>query len=265
MKIRWTLGLLGIATVVTLAAAQEIVKDRFQRNNPSYDGRYAFVRIRYTIKPGDACTAPPPQGPGWHHDYPLAERALMELTTHLTRLDGRTDSTLLLTVDDPELMKYPIAYLTEPACWRLSDAEVKGLRTYLLKGGFLIVDDFTIGRPNRTTFEESRKVFEEQILRAIPGGKVVPIPASDPVFNGIFGLNPEKLFPSMTAFDPSLRPEFHGVYEDNDPSKRLLVAANYNNDINQYWHMTARGFKAVDVTNTAYKMGINYLIYGFLY
>jgi hypothetical protein len=152
----------------------------------------------------------------------------MELMKHVTLLDGRSDSSLVLTLDDPELMKYPIIYLTEPACWNPSDAEVQGLRTYLLKGGFLIVDDFTVGRGGAATFQTSRRVFEERMKQILPGGKIVKIPASDPVFNGIFQLEPITLFPAMS---PGVFPEFYGIYEDNDPSKRLLVAANYNNDL----------------------------------
>jgi hypothetical protein len=57
---------------------------------------------------------------------------------------------------------------------------------------------------------------------------------------------------------PSL---FYGVYEDNDPSKRLMAIVNYNNDIGESWEWSDRGFIPIDLTNEAYKLGINYIVY----
>ena len=45
-------------------------------------------------------------------------------------------------VDDPELFKYPIAYMTEAGFWELTDVEAAAFRAYLQKGGFVIFDDF---------------------------------------------------------------------------------------------------------------------------
>ena len=58
------------------------------------------------------------------------------------------------------------------------------------------------------------------------------------------------------------RPIFKGVYEDNDPHKRLVMIVNYNTDISQFWEWSGRGLRPVDDTNEAYKLGVNYLFYG---
>jgi len=58
------------------------------------------------------------------------------------------------------------------------------------------------------------------------------------------------------------QPIFRGVYEDNDPGKRLQMIVNYNTDISQFWEWSGRGFRPFDDTNEAYKLGVNYLIYG---
>ena len=55
---------------------------------------------------------------------------------------------------------------------------------------------------------------------------------------------------------------FRGLFEDNDPSKRLLMIVNYNTDISQYWEWSGRGLRPFDETNEAYKLGVNYIIYG---
>ncbi|MBW8861232.1 MAG: DUF4159 domain-containing protein, partial [Acidobacteria bacterium] len=53
-----------------------------------------------------------------------------------------------------------------------------------------------------------------------------------------------------------------GIFEDNDPAKRLLAIANVNGDISEYWEFSDTGFAPVDLNNEAYKYGINYVIYG---
>ena len=58
------------------------------------------------------------------------------------------------------------------------------------------------------------------------------------------------------------RPIFRGVFEDNNPAKRLQMMVNYNTDVSQFWEWSGRGLRPVDDTNEAYKLGVNYLIYG---
>jgi hypothetical protein len=52
------------------------------------------------------------------------------------------------------------------------------------------------------------------------------------------------------------------LFEQNDPNKRLMVIANVNNDISEYWEFSDTGVAMVDLTNEAYKFGVNYVIYG---
>ncbi|MND06663.1 hypothetical protein D3C83_281640 [compost metagenome] len=59
-----------------------------------------------------------------------------------------------------------------------------------------------------------------------------------------------------------MKAEFWGIFEDNDPAKRMIAIANYNNDIGDYWEYSATGFFPVDLSNEAYKLGVNYMIYG---
>ena len=55
---------------------------------------------------------------------------------------------------------------------------------------------------------------------------------------------------------------FYGLFEDNDPGKRLMAIVNFNNDISEYWEFSDQGFAPVSDTNEAYKLGVNYIIYG---
>ena len=54
-----------------------------------------------------------------------------------------------------------------------------------------------------------------------------------------------------------------GLYEENDSSKRLLVVANYRTTLGQYWRYVGHGFgSGIERGGAAYKLGLNYLIYG---
>ena len=250
MRVRRRYVLAALVVIAGSAAAQgyrgyRVRGDATVEPNPSYDGRYAFVRLRYG---GEDFRCWSEEGPGWHHDYPVADRNLMKIVTELTSLDAWVDSSVVLDEDDPELMKYPIAYLSEPGCWQQTDAQAKALRAYLQKGGFLIFDDFR----GRHWYN-----FEEQMRRVLPEGRLVPLDVSNPAFQSFFGIQ------SLDMRGYSGRAEFYGIYENNDPTKRLMVVANYDNDIGEYWEWSAEGFLPIPLTNEAYKVGVNYIMYGF--
>jgi hypothetical protein len=55
---------------------------------------------------------------------------------------------------------------------------------------------------------------------------------------------------------------FRGIHEDNDPRKRLIAVINFNTDTSHYWEFTRGSFLAVDPGNQAYRLGVNYIMYG---
>jgi hypothetical protein len=57
-------------------------------------------------------------------------------------------------------------------------------------------------------------------------------------------------------------PSYFAMFEDNDPTQRIVVLANYNNDLAEYWEWSSTGMFSVSSTNEAYKLGVNYIIYG---
>jgi hypothetical protein len=224
----------------TVLGAQRRFGRMYVEPNIPYDGRFTFARIRYTVYGRS----------GWEFDYPAMERNLMSMMREVTALRPHVTGSNIHTFDDPELLKYPIAYLSEPGYWIPSDTEAEGLRTYLAKGGFLIVDDFMRG--------EWRN-FEEQIRRVLPGVRIERLDVSHPVFDAFFRISSlDMAYPH----DPFLKAEFFGIYEQNDPARRLIAVINYNNDIGDYMEWSAEGFWPVNITNEAYKLAINYIVYG---
>ena len=59
-----------------------------------------------------------------------------------------------------------------------------------------------------------------------------------------------------------LRPSYYGLFEENDPSQRMMAIANFDNDIPEYWEWSGEGIYPFDASNEAYKLGVNYVVYG---
>ena len=108
-----------------------------------YDGTYTFVRVRFNTRGGRGGRGfGRGGGPGWAHDYPYADDNFIKILDEVTLLGPNTEGTNIVNADDPELHRYPIAYVSEPGQWSPTQAEVDNLAAYLRKGGFLILDDF---------------------------------------------------------------------------------------------------------------------------
>ena len=226
--------------------------------NAKYDGRFTFARLKYTVGPGGYYY----YGlPSWAHGYvsprggSRAEENLMKIMDEVSYLNARVEETVVLAVDDPELCKYPVAYMTEAGFWTLTDKEALALRAYLQKGGFLIVDDFRSDRRGGGGWDN----FNANMTRVIPGARFVDMDAKHPIFHSFFEIDSLDIIPQ--AYDGG-KPDIRGLYEDNDPNKRLMVIANHNTDVSEYWEFSATGFRPIEESNEAYKLGVNYIIYG---
>jgi hypothetical protein len=225
-----------------------------------YDGHYVFARLRYDqgVSPDELGGARfygrrgrGGQGPPWSHDYPRAERNFMKILSEITTLDPYTGPLggAIVAIGSPDLFKYPVSYMAEPGFWTQTDEEAKNLRAYLLKGGFIIFDDY---RGNDWAN------FETQIRRILPDVRMVELDLSHPIFHSFFDI---ATLDFRQYYDRG-KPYFIGAYLDNDPNKRLLFIANYNNDVGEYWEWSDTGWVAIDLSNEAYKLGVNYIIYG---
>jgi hypothetical protein len=220
--------------------------------NVPYDGRFTFARLRFTTGPGGYYY----RGlPAWAHGYNHAETNLTKILNALTTLNPRLDGFNVLAADDPQLAKFPVAYMTEAGYWVLSDKEAEALRAWLRKGGFLIVDDF------RDDFRSGGGWgnFADNMRRILPGARIETLAPSHPIFHSFFEIDSFDVVPQY--YDRG-QPVFRAIFEDNDPSKRIMVMINFNTDISNYWEFADTGFRPVGEANEAYKLGVNYIIYG---
>jgi hypothetical protein len=214
-----------------------------------YDGNFTFVRVYFPAGGGSGMRGGFGEPP-WHHDRPWAERNLSSIIreiSYLRAFDGWHGGNVF-ALDDPEIMRYPVLWLAEPGFWVPTAAEADGLRQHLEKGGFIIFDDF---------FDRHWLNFEQQMARVLPGLRPIPLTGAEPIFRSFFDIDVAGLNIVYRGYSP----EFYGIFEDNDPTKRQLAMINYNADIGEFMEYSATGFAPVDITNEAYKLAVNYIIY----
>ncbi|NOT10190.1 MAG: DUF4159 domain-containing protein [Gemmatimonadales bacterium] len=231
-------GMLVLAIAAGILSAQWRVT--IEPNAP-YDGRYTFVRLRYTVFSRS----------GWEFDYPAMERNFMTILQDLTTIKPHVRESNIHRMDDPELSKYSVAYLSEPGYWIPSESEAAGLRTWLAKGGFLIVDDFLLNQWYN---------FERSMKMVLPFARIVPLDLSHPIFDSFFRIG--TLEGMHHPGTPEAKAQYYGIYENNDPSQRLMAIINYNNDIGDYMEWSGQGWYPVNMSNDAYKFATNYVVYG---
>ena len=214
-----------------------------------YDGTVTFVRLRW-----NADGAASNRGMNfWMHEFPRAEQNLMTVIDDFTLINVKTTGSLILTLDDPELFKYPVALMQEPGFWVLSDNEATSLRSYLLKGGFLIFNDFEGSQWNH---------FEAQMRRVLPSGRWLRLDATHPVFDVFFRITEIDLPHPHYHHLRGRVPEYFGLFEDNDPTKRLMAIANYNTNVAEYWQLGGLGFFPLEPMSIGFELGVNYMMYG---
>jgi hypothetical protein len=217
---------------------------------------FHFLRVEYV----DLFTARRGWGRGWWRpDWPEAEVHFSQGLRRLTRIDTGDERHLPLT--DDRIYDYPWLYATQVGYWDLRDNEVARLRDYLLRGGFLIVDDFY--------GPQDWEVFRDSMERTLPGRPIVDIEDDDRLMNVLYSIKERVQIPGLRHLraGPGGRievqpqpwpPAWRAIYDDRG---RMVVAINFNMDVGDAWEHADMPEYPEAMTTLAYRFGINYIIY----
>lgn len=238
-------------------------------------GSFTFCRIQYDSG-GERGRRWGRRG-GWRTDYPESDLNFSLRLSQLTTLDvARTPEGgfehVVVRLDDPALFDYPFAYMLEVGNMTLSEAERTGLREYLLRGGFLLVDDFwgDYGWEN----------WQYEIERVLPPEQypMVDIPLDHELFHIVFNIDEVPQVPGVNSYwqweqtgqtyegDPSRYARYgsaariRGIF---DAQGRLMVVVLHNTDLGDGWEREGEnyGYFKEFSAKKAYPMGINIVVY----
>jgi hypothetical protein len=192
----------------------------------------------------------------WTVDYPEAEYHFSQGVSRLTRLDVGQQARILRVTDDT-IFDYPWLYAVEVGHWYLDEYEAGRLREYLLRGGFLMVDDFH--------GSDEWQSFMESMNRVFPDRGVVDIEDGDEVLHALYDLDQRIQIPGIAALSRGVTyerdgvvPRWRGVYDDEG---RLMVAINHNMDLGDAWEHADDPRYPEPMTALAYRFAVNYVIY----
>jgi hypothetical protein len=193
----------------------------------------------------------------WLRDWPEADYHFMMGVDRLTLIDATSESRQVRLEDD-SVFDYPAIYAVKVGFMRLNDLEAGRLREYLLRGGFLIVDDFH----GPAEWEE----FAASMQRVFPEKPIVDLPTTEEVFHVLYNLDQRTQIGGIQAVTSGRTWEhpqgvpahWRGIHDDEG---RLMVAINFNMDLGDAWEHADDAAYPEPLTALAYRFGINYLIY----
>jgi Domain of unknown function (DUF4159) len=251
------IALVGAVTAVAWASSGNQASQR-----PPAPREFRFARLAYSDNSmmGFGGFRSGREG-SWLTDAPEAEQHVLAGIRRLTRIDA-VDPAIepfitAVRPGDPELFEYPFLYGVEVGRWYLSEEEATNLREYLLRGGFMMVDDFHGSAQWEGFMESMRRVF--------PDREVIDLPADHEIFHVLYDLDQKQQIPGVFALlsgrtyeQDGVDPHWRGVLDD---SGRVMVMINHNMDLGDAWEHADTPEYPQHLTALAYRFAINYAMY----
>ena len=222
------------------------------------DGEFAFNRLKYTDNRGGGFRNVSRRGQAggwWAQDWPDAEN---HLTVGLQRLTliGISEP-VQYGILDPEIFDYPWTYSTQNHYMTMTAEEIKGMREYLDRGGFLMTDDM-YDFEGDNFYQIAKEVYPEQ--------DVEPMTEADPMMHVHYDIqdNDRTFIPGERHLQGGGRVQNVGTpgwFKMSDKKGHVVMAINANTDMGDAWEYADAPYYPAEMTTLAYHYGVNYVIY----
>jgi hypothetical protein len=196
-------------------------------------------------------------GTSWTQDYPRADRHFAQALRRLSRVHARSVEQPVNLDDGDDAFNYPWMNAGEMGDWKLTGNQATALREYLLRGGFLMLDDFW------GTEEWNR--FAESMRAVFPDRAIVEIANDDPIFHIVYDLDERYQVPGQWALargstyrNDGSTPHWRGIYDDHG---RVMVAMTFNSDVGDSWEWADDPNYPEKYSALGIRIGVNYVIY----
>ena len=193
----------------------------------------------------------------WTIDYPRGDRHIAEMVGRLTAVDARTVEQPVNLDDDDDVFYWPWLYAVEVGSWALTNEQARKLREYLLRGGFLMVDDFH--GPNEW------EIFMESMTRVFPDRPVQDILPEDPIFHVLYDVDDLSQIPGAQYLQTGrtwegggLVPHWRAIYDDDG---RIMVMICHNMDLGDAVEHSDTPQYPENYSARAMRAFINFVIY----
>jgi len=232
----------------------------YYSDSDSERSEYSWSRLRYSTSHQYGGYGFGYGGGNWSRDYPKADRQFLIALKRLTRINAKpTEQVVDLDSDGPSSIEnFPWVYAVQVQTWTFTEAEAKRLREYLLKGGFIIVDDFH----GATDWEH----FMSGMLMVFPDRPIENLTDKDELFHVLYDLSERFQVPGeqyvstgRTYEKDGYVPEWRGIRDDRG---RVMVAICFNMHLGDAWEWADDPRYPEKFASLAFRLGINYVMYG---
>jgi hypothetical protein len=196
-------------------------------------------------------------GTSWTQDYPRADRHFSQAVRRLTRVHARSVEQPVNLDDGDDVFNWPWLFAGEMGDWRLTESQAAKLRDYLLRGGFLMLDDFW------GTEEWDR--FMESMRLVFPDRPIVEIEDADSIFHTVYDIGEKIQIPGQwgirrgtTYRNDGSTPHWRAIYDDRN---RIMVAMAFNHDVGDSWEWADDPFYPEKYSALGIRIGINFVLY----
>jgi hypothetical protein len=196
-------------------------------------------------------------GGSWRRDYPKADRQFLMALKRLTRIEARPTEQVV-DLDSDDIFNYPWVYAVQVANWTFTDAEAKRLHDYLLKGGFLMVDDF------HGTADWDR--FMAGMRMVIPDRPVEDLKDQDEIFHVLYDIGArfqvpgeQYVYSGRTYEKDGYVPKWRVIRDDKG---RIIVAICHNMHLGDAWEWADDPRYPEPFASMAFRVGLDYIMYG---
>jgi hypothetical protein len=193
----------------------------------------------------------------WTNDYPRADRHFLDAVRRLTRLNARSVEQPVSLDDHDDVYNYPWLYAVFVGEWDLTDQQARTLRDYLLRGGFLMCDDFWGTR--------DWSIFEASMSKIFPDRPIVEINDAESIFHTVYDLDERYQVPGEWSLrmgvpyrNDGAVAHWRGIYDDKN---RLMVAVSFNSDLGDSWEWADDPHYPEEYSALGIRIGVNYIIY----
>jgi hypothetical protein len=192
----------------------------------------------------------------WAVDFPAADQNFLRGVRRLTNIHVNREP-IVMRLDDDRIFEYPFLYMLEVGRqgMQLSEKEMHNLREYLLRGGFLFIDDFW------GTWQWAN--FYRTFSQVFPDKSIVELTKDHQIFHSFYDINGPQMIPRVNNVENYPEQDIdvainRAVLDDDG---RVMVLMNWNSDIGDGWEHTYHPVYPTQYANMAYQLGINYLMY----
>jgi len=226
---------------------------------------FAWSRLRYTAATGSNFGG---YGFGygygyggrgaWSRDYPKADIVFLAALRRLTRVDARSYQQVV-DLDSDNIFNFPFVYAVQVQTWTFTDAQAKRLREYLLKGGFLMVDDF-----HGTADWEN---FLTGMRAALPAESypITDLTDDDEIFHVLYDIGHRIQVPGEQYVQTGRTYEKDGYVPKwraiRDSQGRVIVAICHNMHLGDAWEWSDDSEYPELFASMAFRVGIDYVMY----